>query len=149
MTKRWSALLFWAVGICAAGVTPSAAAEVTFAVTLPASEAGPITGRLIVVAAKKAAPEPRMAFGLNGPPAFGIDVEGLKPGETAVVGAKSDGYPFALGELPPGDYEVQALLVRYTQAKRADGHTIWVPFSRGARHGAAVSRQPVQQACPG
>ena len=129
MTKRWSALLFWAIGICAAGVSSPAAAEVTFAVTLPASEAGPITGRLIVVAAKKAAPEPRLAFGLNGPPAFGIDVEGLKPGETAVVGAKSDGYPFALGELPPGDYEVQALLVRYTQAKRADGHTIWVPFS--------------------
>ncbi len=129
MTKRWPALVFWAVGICAASVSSPAAAEVTFAVTLPASEPGTITGRLIVVAAKKAAPEPRMAFGLNGPPAFGIDVEGLKPGETAVIGAKSDGYPFALGELPPGDYEVQALLVRYTQAKRADGHTIWVPFS--------------------
>ena len=53
----------------------------------------------------------------------------MKPGETAVVGAKSDGYPFALRELPPGDYKVQALLVRYTQAKRADGHTIWVPFT--------------------
>ena len=130
MRTKALALLFWiAAGICSAGVASPAAADLTFAVTLPASETGPITGRLIVVASKRATPEPRLAFGLNGPPAFGIDVEGLKPGDTAVVDAKSDGYPFDLGQLPPGDYEVQALLVRYTQAKRADGHTIWVPFS--------------------
>ena len=129
-TKPLAALLFRiTAGVCLAGFASSAAAEVRFAVTLPATAPGPVTGRLIVVTARKAAPEPRIAFGLNGPPAFGIDVEGLKPGETAVVGAKSDGYPFDIGALPPGEYEVQALLVRYTQAKRADGHTIWVPFS--------------------
>ena len=97
--------------------------------TLPASEAGPITGRVVVVTARHAAPEPRLAFGLGGPPAFGIDVDGLKPGETAIVDAKADGYPFELAALPAGEYEVQALVVRYTQAKRADGHTLWVPFS--------------------
>lgn len=129
-TKPFAALLFWiTAGICSSGFFSPAAADVRFAVALPATVQSPVTGRLIVVTARKAAPEPRLAFGLNGPPAFGIDVEGLKPGETAVVGATSDGYPFDLRELPAGDYEVQALLVRYTQAKRADGHTIWVPFS--------------------
>jgi hypothetical protein len=140
VTKPLASLLFWiAAGLSAAGFPSLAAAEVTFAVTLPATEQGRVTGRLIVVAAKKASPEPRLAFGFNGPPAFGIDVEDLKPGETVVVGAKSDGYPFDLGELPPGEYEVQALLVRYTQAKRADGHTIWVPFSEAR---AQASRFP-------
>ncbi len=129
-TKRLAALVFWiTAGLCSAGFFSPAAAEVRFAVTVPATEPGPVTGRLIVVASRRATPEPRLAFGLNGPPAFGIDVENLKPGETAVVDAKSDGYPFELGALPPGEYEVQALLVRYTQAKRSDGHTIWVPFS--------------------
>ena len=129
-TNRLAALVFWiTAGICSAGFFSPAAAEVRFAVTVPAIEQGPVTGRLIVVVSRRATPEPRLAFGLNGPPAFGIDVENLKPGETAVIGAKSDGYPFDLGALPPGEYDVQALLVRYTQAKRADGHTIWVPFS--------------------
>jgi hypothetical protein len=128
-TKPFAALLFCIASLCTTAFPSPAGAEVTFAVTLPAAEQGPITGRLIVITARKPSPEPRLAFGFNGPPAFGMDVEGLKPGETVVVDAKSDGYPFGLGELPAGDYEVQALLVRYTQAKRADGHTIWVPFS--------------------
>lgn len=129
-TKALAKLLFWiAAGIGSAGFSAPAAAEVTFAVTLPAGEHDPITGRLIIVASKNATPEPRLAFGFNGPPAFGIDVEDLKPGEIAVVDAKSDGYPFGLRELPSGDYEVQAILVRYTKARRADGHTIWVPVS--------------------
>ena len=116
-------------GLCLAGIPSFAAADVRFAVTLPTTVQGPVTGRVIVVTSRRATPEPRLAFGLGGPPAFGIDVEGLKPGETAVVDAKSDGYPFDLSALPAGEYEVQALLVRYTQAKRSDGHTIWVPFS--------------------
>ncbi len=115
--------------MCAAGLASPAAADITFSVTLPRSERVPVTGRLIVVASAKATPEPRLALGFNGPPAFGIDVEGLQPGETVVVDAKSDGYPFLLRDLPPGDYEVQAVLVRYTQARRADGHTIWIPIS--------------------
>ena len=123
-------LLLWSVGaLCALLLSAPAHAEVTFAVTLPASEKSPLTGRLIVVASTRATPEPRLAFGFGGPPAFGIDVEGLKPGETVIIGAKSDGYPFDLAQLPPNEYEVQALLIRYTQAKRSDGHTIWVPFS--------------------
>ena len=127
MTKRlpFSCL----VAISALLFSSPAAADVTFSVTLPAAEQGPITGRLIVVTSKRATPEPRIALGFAGPPAFGIDVEGLKPGQTVVIDAKSDGYPYSLAELPADEYDVQALLIRYTQAKRADGHTVWVPFS--------------------
>jgi putative esterase len=127
MTKRLT--LWCVVAIGALLFSSPAAADVTFSVTLPASEQGAITGRLIVVTSKRATPEPRIALGFAGPPAFGIDVEGLKPGQTVVIDAKSDGYPYGLAQLPADEYEVQALLIRYTQAKRADGHTVWVPFS--------------------
>src|SRR3546814_18127654 len=66
---------------------------------------------------------------MNGPPAFGVDVEHLAPGGTVTVDAKADGFPFGLDRLPAGDYTVQAVLIPYTRAKRADGHIIWVPNS--------------------
>src|SRR3546814_1365119 len=68
-------------------------------------------------------------IGMNGPPAFGVDVEHLAPGGTVTVDAKADGFPFGLDRLPAGDYTVQAVLIPYTRAKRADGHIIWVPTS--------------------
>ncbi len=112
-----------------------AAAQIRFSVTLPdAATEEPVTGRLIVVANRRegASPsttEPRLMIGMNGPPAFGVDIENLRPGATVTVDAKSDGFPFALDRLPAGDYSVQAVLIRYTRVKRADGHTIWVPLS--------------------
>src|SRR3546814_1367249 len=66
---------------------------------------------------------------MNGPPAFGMDVENLRPGTTVTLDAKSDGFPFGRDRLPAGDYSVQAILIPYTKAKRADGHTIWVPMN--------------------
>src|SRR3546814_2061156 len=59
-------------------------------------------------------------IGMNGPPAFGVDVEHLAPGGTVTVDAKADGFPFGLDRLPAGDYTVQAVLIPYTRAKRAD-----------------------------
>lgn len=117
--------------LLALAVALPAHAQLRFEVTLPADAAkGPVTGRLIVVTARGDTPEPRLAIGMNGPPAFGVDVEGLKPGETRIVDAKADGFPFDLSKLPAGDYSVQALLILYTQAKRSDGHTIWVPLPK-------------------
>src|SRR3546814_14148545 len=68
-------------------------------------------------------------IGMNGPPAFGVDVANLRPGETTTVNATSDGFPFGLDQLPAGDYSVQAVLIPYKKAKRSDGHTIWVPMN--------------------
>jgi hypothetical protein len=111
-----------------------AAAEVNFAVTLPASAEGPVTGRLIVVVSRTQSPEPRMSIAINGPPAFGTDVEGLRPGAAAVVDGRADAYPVEnLAALPAGDYWAQAVLIKYTRVTRSDGHTIWVPIPNGPR----------------
>jgi hypothetical protein len=124
-------IVFGLAALLALAMAMPANAQLRFEVTLPAGAAkGPVTGRLIVVTARGDTPEPRLAIGMNGPPAFGVDVQGLKPGETTIVDAKADGFPFDLGKLPAGDYSVQALLILYTQAKRSDGHTIWVPLPK-------------------
>ena len=107
-----------------------ASAEIGFAVTLPEGTGDePVTGRLIVVAAPTESPEPRLQIGITGPPAFGADVEALRPGATFLVDGAADSFPVDLAALPAGDYHVQAVLVRYTQVSRADGHRIWVPVS--------------------
>ena len=110
------------------GASPALATA--FTVSFPASvERGSVTGRLLLVVAPKDGPEPRLTISLNGPPIFGTDVEDLEAGEIVRVDA-TDGYPAsALGDLPDGEYRVQAVLVRYTEVTRADGHTIQVPLS--------------------
>ena len=112
-----------------AGAGP-ALADPRFEVTLPASAGEPVTGRLIVVLAGTDVAEPRTALSFTGPPAFGVDVDGLRPGGVAVVDQRSVGYPFDISSLPPGEYNAQAVLIRYTLAKRADGKNIWVPMPR-------------------
>ena len=74
--------------------------------------------------------EPRFQIG-TGPETqliFGIDVEELGPGETAVIDAEVFGYPLkSFSAIPPGDYWVQALLNRYETFERADGHVLKLP----------------------
>jgi hypothetical protein len=63
---------------------------------------------------------------------FGIDVEGLKPGQTATIDASAFGYPVpSLSAVKPGEYYVQALLHRYETFHRADGHVVKLPMDRG------------------
>ena len=63
---------------------------------------------------------------------FGIDVDGLKPGQTATVDAGAFGYPVrSISQLKPGEYWVQALLHVYETFKRKDGHTVKLPMDRG------------------
>ena len=113
-----AALIALVIILIAVGWSGQAAAQVRFAVTLPAgSVEQPVTGRLIVVADRRAdgaasSREPRQMIGMNGPPAFGVDVENLRPGATVIVDAKADGFPFDLDQLPVGDYRVQAVLIR-------------------------------------
>lgn len=126
----------FSLALAALAIAPSSVAQIRFSVTLPqAATEEPVTGRLIVVAARgggtgaAAKSEPRETIGMNGPPAFGVDVENLRPGATITLDATSDGFPFSLDQLPAGDYRVQAVLIPYKKAKRADGHMIWVPMS--------------------
>lgn len=95
---------------------------------------GPLTGRLFLGLSPSADPEPRIAAYNSARqrdgrvPFFATDVADVEPGETMVIDAAADGYPYArLGELPPGDYWIQALVHVYTEYRRRDGHVVWAP----------------------
>lgn len=107
----------------------------TFTVSFPASVRDtPLTGRLVVIVSRARAGDdvPRMLpVSFNGPAVYGIDLEQLEPGEGVVVNQSALGYPLQLGELPPGDYHVQARVNAYTLVDRADGHSIWVHINDG------------------
>lgn len=120
---------------CLALVMTSTAAlanTTRFEITFPsAAHQGPITGRLILIVAKNAQPEPRLTVSPQGPAIFGVDLEQLRPGQPAIVDDKALGYPLRLSELEPGEYYVQAVINVYEQVHRSDGHTIWVPMNDG------------------
>jgi hypothetical protein len=99
----------------------------------PAAHAGPVTGRLVIVVAKDSAPEPRLTIFPHGPWIFGVDLDRLRPGQTAVVDDSADGHPIRLSELPDGDYHVQAVVNVYEQVRRSDGRTIWVHINDGTQ----------------
>src|SRR2546430_2047277 len=95
------------------------------------THAGPVTGRLIVVVAKRGEPEPRLTVSPSGPALFAIDLDQLPPDQPAILDDKAVGFPTRLAELPAGDYFVQAIINVYEQVHRADGHTIWVHMNDG------------------
>jgi len=106
----------------------SGGVRVTLAPQLSSTGTQEFLGRLIVVFSRESTPEPRLGIKFTGNQIFGADVTGLAPGKSVVVGAEARGYPIAsLTLLPTGDYFVQAVLVRYAEVTRADGHRIRVP----------------------
>jgi len=115
--------------VLAACAAPSVLAESRFEVSFPASaHAGPITGRMFVVFAKKDTPAPiEQAGSFNGQTQFfAVDVDQLAPGRAAAVGKGAAGFPHnTIDEVPAGDYYVQAIVNVYTQFHRSDGHVIW------------------------
>ena len=106
-----------------------------FAISFPeASSKEPLDGRVLVLVSTDGAREPRFQISedLNTQQLFGIDVEGLKPGQEAIVTVDAFGYPLrSLSQVPRGEYTVQALLHRYETFKRSDGHTVKLPMDRG------------------
>jgi hypothetical protein len=105
------------------------------AVTLPAAKASkPLDGRLLILFSTDPSAEPR--FQISDSPktqiVFGVDVEDWRPGSVRVTGVEAYGYPVRrLADLPPGDYQVQALLDIYETFHRADGHVVKLPVDRG------------------
>ncbi|WP_083421819.1 alpha/beta hydrolase-fold protein [Arsenicibacter rosenii] len=99
-----------------------------FEISFPASvSATPLTGRMFLVIARKDSLEPRLQVGRYGTQFFGVDFEKLTPGKPVVIDGSTLGYPInALGDIPKGEYYIQAVLNKYTEFKRADGHTVWM-----------------------
>jgi hypothetical protein len=94
----------------------------------------PLDGRLLLMLSSDGSKEPR--FQINDSPKteqiFGIDVDGLKPGQNALIDDSVFGYPVkSLTQVPPGTYWVQALLHKYETFRRSDGHTVKLPMDRG------------------
>jgi hypothetical protein len=143
-------LASWCVGLCAlvcALALPRArAAEAgpSFAISFPAARsATPLDGRIVLLLATDAGTEPRLQADpdqpLKTPFMFGQTVDGLKPGETVIVGSAAFGWPApSLAALKPGDYIVQAVLNRYETFHRADGSTVKLPPDHGEGQNWAI-----------
>ncbi|HYA48278.1 MAG TPA: hypothetical protein VEG35_01150, partial [Burkholderiales bacterium] len=129
------ACMLFGPSLAVAAGPPAASTELRFAVSFPAERSKtPLDGRLLVLISTDGTAEPRFQIseGPNTQLVFGIDVDGLAPGAEAVVGASAFGYPLrSLAALPPGEYNVQALLHRYETFHRADGHVVKLPMDRG------------------
>ena len=109
----------------AASQTPS---DTRFEIVVPeAMRADPLTGRVYVMIARTDSREPRLQIGRTGEPFFGRDVVDLGPGRPAVIDGTDLGWPVEkLGDLPPGDYYVQAFVNVYSEFRRADGFVVWM-----------------------
>jgi hypothetical protein len=112
-----------------------AAGRLRFAISFPPERSKtPLDGRVLLMISTDGSQEPRMQ--INDSPKtqqiFGIDVDGLKPGQEAFIDGDVFGYPVkSLSQVPAGTYWVQALLHKYEAFQRADGHTVKLPMDRG------------------
>jgi hypothetical protein len=101
-------------------------------VSVPATV--PLHGHLILVIARHPDPEPRMQMteDYRTAQAFGVDVNGLAPGQPIIVDASTFGYPRrSLKDLDAGDYSVQAVFNLYEEFHLASGKTLWLPPDKG------------------
>lgn len=107
------------------------------AISFPAAlSPQPLDGRVLLFISDNGKTEPRTQtdqYRANSTrPIFGVDVEGLKPGQEVIIDGKVWGWPLgSLNGIPAGDYWVQAQLSRYETFHRADGHTIKMPMDQG------------------
>lgn len=91
-------------------------------------------GRLILMLATNDKSEPRYQFnfGLNTQLAFGVDVEGMKPGQEIIIDQSAFGFPVrSVKNIAPGDYYVQALINRYETFNLKNGKTVKLPPDQG------------------
>src|SRR5438552_17702780 len=97
----------------------AATSPLRFAISFPAARsANPLDGRGLLFISDDGRTEPRAQsdqYRANSTrPIFGVDVDGLKPGQDVIVDEGVFGWPArSLKDVPSGDYWVQALLNRY------------------------------------
>lgn len=94
----------------------------------------PLDGRLLVLLSKSDRTEPRFQIhdGLDAQLVFGLDVDGLRPGQTAILDERAFGYPIrSIRDVPAGRYFVQAVLHRYETFHLVTGHTVKLPPDQG------------------
>ncbi|MEM9758263.1 MAG: alpha/beta hydrolase-fold protein [Pseudomonadota bacterium] len=96
----------------------------------------PLKGRVFVIITRDADSEPREQAGVRGVPLWGKDVSDLRGGERigfAHGDVSQRGYLLEeIGDIPAGEYTVQAFLNVYTTFERADGHVLEMHLNSGA-----------------
>jgi hypothetical protein len=119
-------------------ITSSPAAETApthFSISFTKSQSEePVDGRLLLLLSSDPSAEPRMQINdsVRTQMVFGMDVEGMRPGQAVAFDEASSGYPIKnLRDVPAGEYSVQVVLHRYETFHRADGHTVKLPMDRG------------------
>jgi hypothetical protein len=121
--------------LSAHAVQAQEAANYRFSVSFTAQQSTvPLDGRLLLILSTDPAEEPRLQISnsIRTQLLFGQDVDGLQPGEPAVIADAAFGYPTrSLHDVPPGEYFVQVVLHKYETFRRADGHTVKLPMDRG------------------
>jgi hypothetical protein len=123
------ALSVFLISIALSLPSPASAETIRISVSLdPAVRAEPVSGRVLLLLSRTE----RFNPGMSGTPIFGLNVDGLKPGAAAAIDDAAFGYPIRrLGDVPPGEYFVQAWLNVYTTFKRSDGKTIQLHMDQG------------------
>jgi hypothetical protein len=126
-----------------APVLPELRFEIRYDGALTDTDA-PQDGRLLLMLARDDDErEPRFRIG-TGPDAqlvFGRNVEDWQAGRVEVVDGAALGFPIAnLSQVPPGVYQVQALLNRYKDYRLGNGKVVSLPPDRG--EGQQWNRKP-------
>lgn len=91
-------------------------------------------GRLLLLISNNDKAEPRNQIndGLTTQLVFGVDVEGMKPGDQVAIDETAFGFPIpSINSIPKGNYFVQALLNRYETFKLKTGHSVKLPPDQG------------------
>lgn len=134
VTGSTLALVFAGVAALASARAPS---PLRIAIAFPvARSAQPLDGRVLLFISDDGRGEPRAQtdeYRANSTrPIFGVDVDGLRPGQDVVIDDTVIGWPArSLRDIPAGDYWVQAMLTRYETFHRSDGHTVKMPMDEG------------------
>ncbi|KAA2218401.1 alpha/beta hydrolase-fold protein [Maribacter flavus] len=111
--------------------------ETTYSVNLRFSEAASPEakdGRLLLMFSSDDSKEPRFQIndGLNTQLIFGMNVDSMDPGKPITFDETVFGYPYpSMADIPPGEYNVQALLHVYETFNLATGHTVKLPMDNG------------------
>ncbi|MDC6404899.1 MULTISPECIES: alpha/beta hydrolase-fold protein [Maribacter] len=111
--------------------------ETTYSVNVRFSEAASPEakdGRLLLMFSSDDSKEPRFQIndGLNTQLIFGMNVDSMHPGKPITFDETVFGYPYpSMADIPPGEYNVQALLHVYETFNLATGHTVKLPMDNG------------------
>lgn len=92
-------------------------------------------GRLLLMLANNDKSEPRFQIndGLSAQLVFGVDVEGMNPGQEIIINTENAfGFPIqSVKNIPAGEYYVQALINRYETFKLKTGHAVKLAPDQG------------------